>query len=74
MEKIIQTLSSAVNSGRLVKIIMAGKRKKSIPYKKVTLRPVDIKGEYMYQAEFHFDKKVTHQNIPFLRLLILPEN
>ena len=65
MEKITQTLCSAMDGGQLVKIIFAGKRKKSIEYKKVTLRPITLKGEYMYQAEFHYDKKVTHQNIPY---------
>lgn len=62
MNKIIQTLYSATN---LVKIVFADKRKKSIEYRKVTLRPVTIRGEYMYQAEYHFDKKVTHRNIPY---------
>lgn len=61
MEKIIETLAYAINGGGLIKIILAGKRKKSLQYKKITVRPVDIKGEYMYQAEFHFDKKVTHE-------------
>ena len=65
MEKITQTLCSCFDSGKLIKVIFAGKRRKSIEYKKVTLRPVSIKGEYMYQAEFHYDKKVTHQNIPY---------
>lgn len=65
MEKITQTLCSCFDSGKLIKIIFAGKRRKSIEYKKVTLRPVSLKGEYMYQAEFHYDKKVTHQNIPY---------
>lgn len=65
MDKIIDVLCSAMDSGKLTKIIFAGKRKKSLEYKKVTLRPVSIKGEYMYQAEFHYDKKVTHQNIPY---------
>jgi len=65
MEKITQTLCSCFDSGKLIKIIFAGKRRKSIEYKKVTLRPVSIKGEYMYQAEFHYDNKVTHQNIPY---------
>lgn len=74
MEKIIQTLYSAVSSDKLVKIIIAGKRRKSIPQKKVTLRPVDIKGEYMYQAEFHFDKKVTHKNIPYFEVIDFAEN
>lgn len=65
MEKITQVLCSAMDSGKLAKIIFAGKRRKSLEYKKITLRPVTIKGEYMYQAEFHYDKKVTHENIPF---------
>ena len=65
MEKITQTLCSCFDSGKLIKVIFAGKRRKSIEYKKVTLRPVSIKGEYMYQAEFHYAKKVTHQNIPY---------
>ena len=50
MEKITQTLCSVMDSDRLIKIIFAGKRRKSIEYKKVTMRPVSIKGEYMYQA------------------------
>jgi len=65
MEKIMQTLCSAFDSGRLVKVIFAGKRRKSLEYRKITLRPVSIKGEYMYQAEYHFEKKVTHENIPY---------
>lgn len=65
MRKIIQTILQAADSGSLTKIIFAGKRKKSLEYSKITLRPVTIRGEYMYQAEFHFKKKVTHQNIPY---------
>ena len=65
MDKITQTLCYAMNGQSLVRIVFADKRKKSIEYKKVTMRPVSIKGEYMYQAEFHYDKKVTHENIPY---------
>ena len=72
MKEITRTLLTAMNhdeaaasGGGLVKIVFADKRRKSIEYKKVTLRPVTIRGEYMYQAEFHFDNKVTHKNIPF---------
>ena len=65
MRKIIQTILQAADSGSLTKIIFAGKRKKSLEYSKITLRPVTIRGEYMYQAEFHFEKKVIHQNIPY---------
>ncbi len=65
MEKIVSVLSSAMGSHKLVKIIFSGKRKKSVEYGKVTMRPVAIRGEYMYQAEFHFENKVTHRNIPY---------
>lgn len=54
-----------MGNGKLIKIIFADKRKKSLKYKKVTFRPVTIKGEYMYQAEFHYENKVKHMNIPY---------
>lgn len=54
-----------MNADDLVRIVFADRRKKSIEYRRVTLRPVSIRGEYMYQAEFHFEKKVTHRNIPY---------
>lgn len=56
---------AAQTGDSLVKIIFADKRRKSLEYKKVTLRPVSIKGELMFQAEYHFDKKVIHNNIPY---------
>lgn len=65
MEKITQTLCTAMNSDSFVRVIFADRRKKSTEYRKVTLRPVSIKGEYMYQAEYHYDKKVTHRNISY---------
>ncbi len=72
MKEITRVLLAAMNHDEaaasgdsLVKIVFADKRRKSIEYKKVTLRPVTIRGEYMYQAEFHFDNKVTHKNIPY---------
>ena len=64
MEQITQVLCGAMDGGRFTKIILSGRRKKSLPHRKITLRPVSIKGEYMYQAEYHYDKKVTHENIP----------
>lgn len=64
MEKTEQTLSEVLDSGSLIKIIFAGRRRKSQEYRKVVMRPVSIKGEALYQTEYHFDKKVTHSNIP----------
>ncbi len=63
MEKTEQILTEALDSGSLIKIIFAGKRRKSQDYRKVIMRPVNIKGETVYQTEYHYEKKVTHSNI-----------
>lgn len=65
IDKITQTVCSAMNGYGLVRIIFSDKRRKSLEYRKVTLRPVIIKGEYMYQAEYNYDNKAIHKNIPY---------
>lgn len=65
METLTQIFSSAIENEKLNRIIFSDKRKKSTKCGRVTFRPITIKGEYMYQAEYHFDKKVTHRNIPY---------
>ncbi|MBQ6495813.1 MAG: SAM-dependent methyltransferase [Firmicutes bacterium] len=62
---VMNTDEAARNGDSLVRIVFADKRRKSLEYKKVTLRPVTIRSELMFQAEFHFDNKVTHKNIPY---------
>lgn len=63
MNTINQLFCQVIESRQLNKIIFAGKRRKSIEYKRITLRPVTIRGELMYQAEYQYEKKVTHRNI-----------
>lgn len=48
---------------KLIKMIFGGKRRKSLEYNKVTIRPVEIGGRLLYQAEYTYDKKVTHSNM-----------
>ena len=52
----------ACGEGRILAVFSAP-RKKSDPVRKVSLRPVVIKGALHYQAEFSFEKKVTHENL-----------
>lgn len=47
----------------LSRIVFSGKRKKSLEYDKVTMRPVEIGGEAKFQAEFCYPKKVSHRNL-----------
>ena len=59
-----KTLNEIFENRTLVKMIAGNRRKKSLEYTKVTLKPIVIKNEYQYQAEYSYDKKVTHLNIP----------
>ena len=62
MDKIIDLLESALENNTLIKLSFGDLRKKSNPYKKVNLRPLMLQGELCYQAEYHFQNKVTHKN------------
>ena len=45
------------------KIVFGGKRKKSLEYSRVTMRPVLVGEKLVYQAEYTYPKKVTHTNL-----------
>ena len=45
-----------------IKAVFSAKRRKSLEYNKVIIRPVMAGGEIRYQAEYTYDKKVTHNN------------
>lgn len=47
-----------------MKLVFSGKRRKSIEFSRVTVRPVMAGGCLAYQAEYAFDKKAIHKNIP----------
>ncbi|MBR6015020.1 MAG: hypothetical protein IK059_02955, partial [Firmicutes bacterium] len=47
----------------LEKMVFGAARNKSVPYKKLTIRPVMIKSALAFQAEFAYEKKVTHENL-----------
>jgi len=71
MEQIESILNDILNDEKLVKIIFSAARKKSLPYKKVTVRPLFLRGLTGYQAEYHYDCHVTHENIHKERLIDL---
>lgn len=45
------------------KIVFGGKRKKSLEYSRVTMRPLLLGEKLAYQAEYTYPKKVTHTNL-----------
>ena len=55
-------LEQVIDSGELVKAVFSRKRKASGECSRVTLRPVSVKGALLYQLEYMYDNKVTHEN------------
>ncbi|QOX62240.1 SAM-dependent methyltransferase [Anoxybacterium hadale] len=79
MDKINTLFTETIENGSLIKIVFSGLRKKTIPYHRVTVRPVLIQAEVFYQVEFQYSNKVTHENLneeqllPFCNHLIAGE-
>ena len=63
MDILQNLLRDSITRGELIRMIFSGKRRKSTPCNKVTLRPLQVSGKYVFQAEYTFDKKVTHENL-----------
>lgn len=63
MEKMKDILKETLESETLIRLSFGVLRQKSNPYSKVILRPVTLQGELRYQAEYHFQNKVTHRNL-----------
>lgn len=62
-DKLEQLFAEIFAGDSLLKIIFSGKRKKSLAYSKVMMRPLKIGGKAKYQAEYTYPKKVTHSNL-----------
>lgn len=56
-------LLEQLSSQSVLYLSFGGLRKKSNPFQKVTIRPILLQGTLCYQAEYHFEKKVTHENL-----------
>lgn len=56
-------LEKQLTETTLIKVVFSNQRKKSLPYRKVVLRPVLLNGQYYCQAEYEQEKKVLHENL-----------
>lgn len=64
MEKLLPLIESLFREEQIVQMVFGGVRKKSADCRKVSLRPILLKETLHYQVEYHFEKKVTHENLP----------
>ena len=60
MDQLKETLLDCLFEKTLVKIIFSSPRKKSLPYRRVTVRPILLQGQLSWQAEYTYEKKAIH--------------
>ncbi|MCR4805436.1 MAG: SAM-dependent methyltransferase, partial [Clostridia bacterium] len=63
MERARERFERIAEDESLILAVFSNPRKKSAAVRKVSLRPVLLKGELRYQAEYAYEKKVTHENL-----------
>lgn len=56
-------LREVLEDGSLIRLVLANKRKKSLEYSKVVVRPFSSGEGLKYQAEYVCEKKVLHENL-----------
>lgn len=64
MDKLYEIFNSVFFEDKPVKLIFSSKRRKSAECARVVVRPIIVKGSICYQAEYIFEKKAVHKNIP----------
>ncbi len=64
MDNILGLIEKVVNEKKLIHGILSNVRRKSEKtFNKVSVKPVLIKKELMFQITYHYDKKVIHNNL-----------
>ena len=56
-------LAQLLPAGELLAGTLSKRRRRSSPYERVALRPVELKGRLHYQAAYHTADKVFHKNL-----------
>ena len=70
MDKIRALLEEILNAD-LEKLVLSAARNKSVPYKRITMRPVALHGDLAFQIELASEKKVLHENVDKDRAIAL---
>ncbi len=64
MNKLLPLLSEIIAANQLAQAIISNpKRKTADGYSKVKIKPVQLKAGLMLQFEYHYARKVTHENV-----------
>lgn len=63
MDKLTTLFDEVFYKEKMIRMVFSDRRRKSLPYSRVTMRPISVGGSLCYQAEYTYEKKVTHQNL-----------
>lgn len=64
MEKVFELVKEVLHNKNLISSTLSNVRtKKNEDFYKVTIRPILLKDKLFYQFEYHFKKKVAHENL-----------
>ena len=61
--KLGDLLKEMLPTGKVLACTLSKRRRKSLPYERVSLRPVELRGRLHYQAAYHYPQKVLHENL-----------
>ncbi|WP_019421704.1 class I SAM-dependent methyltransferase [Paenibacillus sp. OSY-SE] len=65
MEQLRQLVNQVIQQETLSSAVLSQLRSKPVEgYSKVTMKPVRVRGQLQMQFEYHYDNKVTHDNVP----------
>ncbi len=67
----IERLIEEILTPDLEKIVFSAARNKSVPYKRINIRPLMLRGELSFQIELVEEKKVLHENVDKTRAIEL---
>jgi len=66
MKEVKELLENIISNKKLIQGVISNRKKKNDPeYNKISFKLVDIKGQIQLQLEYHYDKKVKHENLSF---------
>ncbi len=63
MEEISQLINDIINKKILITATLSNIRSKEHGFLKVVIRPITLKDKLLYQFEYHYPKRVTHENL-----------
>lgn len=64
MNQVTKIISEVVEKNSLIYMVISNYTgREKVDYRKVDVRPVEIKGELQYQWEYHYEDKVIHENL-----------